>query len=476
MTSETESRIIESVIRGINSDRIGAGYRPMSTRGQDLLRATTANILANLNIFAESQGLDPGFRQSFIREVQSYFRDEWYTVDTQIEYLQRLRDKTLESIVITDHDALHNVLNYFDSLTLMVVEACRRPARYEWPLLLVVGYGNLARTKLVGPLKDLLPNSPFDLWIADKRPDALADAAQEFAAFAQVRVLDADVAVKEFPLHPAATKIVYVATDAASHFAVVKRYTELGADVIAIEKPLCSSAGDVKAFRKLDKTTTQKTKHVVVDHYALRRAALIVEGVQKHAPELFSRILRDAERMTFRMMETQPLDTSRGAVQEGVILDMLPHVFPFISALVTADISALSVKTADTWVYDGAPPTAGETCAYVVFKPNKGPNIDAIVGKGLAENRKEVIIEGKGFMTLLDLAHGKVTITQGPIPVELGASSRDLGYGFVIHSLLNSAALEFQGLRMGIEVAELLLSIRATSKSRGSYALGTYPF
>src|SRR6185369_12995829 len=106
------------------------------------------------------------------------------------------------------------------------------------------------------------------------------------------------------------------------------------------------------------------------------------------------------------------IDTSRGAAQEGVILDMLPHVFPFISALVTTNIGALTVKSADTWRYEGAPPDDGETCAHVIFKPVKGPSIEAMVGKGLAEDRKEVIIEGKGFMGILDLARGKVTITQ----------------------------------------------------------------
>jgi hypothetical protein len=179
--------------------------------------------------------------------------------------------------------------------------------------------------------------------------------------------------------------------------------------------------------------------------------------------------------MIFRMMERQGVDNSRGATQEGVILDMLPHVFPFICALVTTNIATLSIKSADVWRYENAPPAAGETCACIVFKPSKGPVIEAIVGKGLAEDRKEVIIEGKGFHALLDLARGKVTITQGMIPIEIGASSRDLGYGFVIHSLLNSAALEFQGLRMGIDIANLLLSIRDSAKDRGTYAFGTYP-
>jgi predicted dehydrogenase len=468
------SAVIAAVIDQINADRVAGGYRMMSERGQELLRQTTGRILEQLDAFDPRAPLDAGFRQGFMREVQSYYRDEWYTVDTQIEYLQKVRNGTLQTIAPGDAAALERTLRFFDTLTLLVVEALGRPARYEWPLLVVVGYGNLARHKLAQPLKDLLPHSPFDLWIVDKREDALAEARQEFAAFPEVRVLDAGAAAVEFPSHLAATKIVYVATEASAHLPVVRQYTELGAHVIAIEKPLCTTPADIKAFRKIEKASGQKTRHVVVDHYGLRRASLIVEGVTKLQPAVMAGALRNAERMIFRMLEEQEVDAGRGAAAEGVILDMLPHVFPFICALVTGDVGSLKVKSVDVWRYDGWPSAAGETCARVILKPWKGPLIEAFVGKAMPENRKEVVIDGTKSMTILDLARGKVTV-QGPVPMDLGASSRDLGYGFVIHSLLNSAALEFQGLGTGIDVAELLLAIRDKAKDRGRYAAGTYP-
>ena len=466
--AEARDAIATDVVDTLDARRLAHGHQHMSSRERSKLIRTTQYIIDRLDRHERGRTLPAEFRKELTDQAQSYYRDEWYEVDHQVDYVNRLRNHVIRSLDARG-SVLDTILDFFDTLTFLTMEACRRPLRYEWPLLVVVGYGHLARTKLTQPLKDLLPNTPFDLWIVDVRDEALDEARKQFHDL-PVRILTAGEAQAAFSKYPAATKIVYVATDSNSHLPVVKAYAD-SADVIAIEKPLCSSEKDLDDFLKLKKTP--KRGLVVVDHYSLRRASLIVEGIKKRMSGMLD--MTKATKITFRMLEANAVDDARAAAHEGVIFDMLPHVFPFVLALATADLRQLKLKSAEWWKYESAPAEWGETFVHAVFEPRKGPLIESFAGKGVERTEKEVVIEGEEFHARLDLIQGKVTGLNRGLPFEFGASNRDLGYGFVIHELLNAPALGFLGLDEGVEIVRILARTKRAAKNRGTYAVGTMP-
>lgn len=150
--------------------------------------------------------------------------------------------------------------------------------RYDWPLLVVVGCGDLTCTKINATLQYLQDHGAVDLWIVDRDEAKLHDANRYFSNRNPPPLLAEAAAVKrfeEFKNRRSVTKIVYIATDTASHLAATKTYVDLGANVITIEKPLCSTKEDLEGFKSLD--AKQAT---IVDHHGFRRAALTIERLQ----------------------------------------------------------------------------------------------------------------------------------------------------------------------------------------------------
>jgi len=449
----------------------------MSDRELARLGATTDRILANLELYEAppSGAIGDDFRKWFVREVENYFQDEWYELDAQLQYLQLLRDSCLDTRE-AQHGSTRSVIKFFDLLQMLAADVLRRSPPYGWPLLVLVGFGDLARKKMTGPLKDLLPHTPFDLWIVDQKNDAREIAKNEFINFPFVEILSPEQLVSRFKTHDSTTKIAYIATDTRSHFRAVETYLNLGTDLIAVEKPLCSEEGDFTQFQAIEKLTRSrpKPKLFVVDHYSFRRASLVVEGLKKEAPE-FAKALDGVDKVIFRMLETDQVDLERGAADEGVIFDMLPHLFPFVNALYTTNFKKWAIDEVKTWRYEGFTRPA-ETYARVRLRPRQGLVVEAMVGKGVNETIKEVQLIGKKVQARLDLLKGQVMLSKGSISFQVGGTStRELSYGYVIQSLLAGGSLEFQGLQRGLEVAKMLLRIRKRAKIQGTYALGSTP-
>lgn len=166
------------------------------------------------------------------------------------------------------------------------------------------------------------------------------------------------------------------------------------------------------------------------------------------------------------------MERERGAAKEGVILDLLPHVFPFLRLFLTSDVQKIELLHAWTWREQGFPEKDfAETCAQLVFQA-KGAIIEARVGKGVAMDRKELGLDSQEGCLKLDLGKGGgVEYGDWESVTRPKLSPKELGYGWVVHRLLNGAPLEFQSLQTGIEISNLLLAIR---ESKHLQYLGEY--
>lgn len=203
----------------------------------------------------------------------------------------------------------------------------------------------------------------------------------------------------------------------------------------------------------------------------------MVERAKRNYPELYNLITSSPLRLDFDMQEKQLVELSRVASIEGVILDMLPHLFPFVSMLITSDLSQLELVSAETWTYEDAR-LATETAAAIHLRVG-ATDIYARIGKGLAANRKSVSLTSVGGQLFLDLSSGVVSARKGEVEFTIGETpSKDVGYGYVLHMLLAAAPLEFQSLGTGVLIAEKLLDIRdmANQSTPGRYKRGTSPF
>lgn len=119
-----------TVVSRVEELRSEEGHRPMSDRERDRLARTTADLHQRASQYAAAaNSTDPenalrGFQPDFIRRVQAYYRDEWYDLTSQVQYLQILRGVSLTSVT-AEHAARMN--QFYDQLTLWAVEACARP-------------------------------------------------------------------------------------------------------------------------------------------------------------------------------------------------------------------------------------------------------------------------------------------------------------------------------------------------------------
>jgi len=464
--------IIQEAVAELGARRTRKGYRPMSEREKQRLQRTTEQVLGWLSDFERGGTHLPSTTANAIRAAsQRFYRDEWYQLDQQVEYLQVLRDVCYEAS-LADPPRL---LSFFDALTGIVIEACRRTHRYEWPLLILVGYGALARTKLTEPLLAMLPHTPFDFWVVDRRPNSLEEARTAFREYPDVQILaDQEVAgrLQEYTRsHPTTSVVVYVATDAASHLAVARHYSALRANVIAIEKPLCGPPGDRDGFRQLLEAhgASGSPAFVVVDHYAFKSAPLVVEEAKRKFPRFYNVAVDGANVMRFRMLERAGVDTSRQAAVEGVISDMLPHLFPFVTLFLTSQYERVEIEEARTWRYVGSPEDGGETCAQVLLHTPRGVRIEARVGKGLPETDKRVTLQGPDGSLELNLDNGQVLLSHGSFNGTIGSAGRGIGYGAVLSSLLIAPALEFQSIDTALRIADRLDAIQKAATPAGTY-------
>jgi predicted dehydrogenase len=462
--------IARRIVENFDAARQARRYRSMSVREVERLTKTTEWLLREASAFAGT--MSEALHLQITDEVQAYCREEWYGLRTQIEYLQMLRAESSKHLSGVDGDRLHA---FIDTVTLIAIEACRRPDRYEWPTLVLVGFGNLASTKLVEPIRALVAHNPVDAIVVDRDEAALKAARKTFRG-SGVSVVSASNISQEIA-KSRNPKVVYVATDSKTHFKVLNEY--LGYDtirVIAIEKPLTTDRDELELFKQLAREH-RKVKIVVVDHYIFRRSALMVERAKRNYPELYNLIANSPLHLEFEMQEKQPVDPKRGASAEGVILDMLPHLFPFISMLITSDISQLQIDSVETWKYDDSKSPA-ETAAKVQLRI--GPTqISARIGKGLAANRKSVSLTGTNGQLFLDLTSGLVSARKGEVEFTIGETpTKDVGYGYVLHVLLAAAPLEFQSLGTAALIAEKLLDIRdaARQSQLQAYKRGISPF
>lgn len=466
----TSSRdIADRIVDRFNAARKERGYREMSAREADRLTATTQWLVETARDYKGAR--DEQFEIKFIDEVQTYVRDEWYGLRTQIEYLQILRSEMLASVAPGQRAT---VGGFYDNLIILAVEACRRPDRYEWPTLVLVGFGHLAQTKLVEPIKALVPHNPIEVFVVDRNKKAVSKAKKAFSK-TDVHVKSADKISEALSLvtNP---KIVYIATESASHLAAVNEYLQYkGVRVIAVEKPLTTKREELQVFRELA-AQRDTPRLVVVDHYVFRRSALMVERVKRVYPELFNAIADQPTRLEFVMEEKAAFDVERGASSEGVILDMLPHLFPFITMLLTTDLSKLEIVDVKGWRYKDAKGPA-ETAALVHMRVGK-TDVIARAGKAMPANRKSATLTGTRGKLLLDLSTGSVSIQRGSDTFALGTPAKDVGYGYVLYNLVTAAALEFQSVATASTIVEILLDLRdrAQAQECGTYARGKSPF
>lgn len=473
---KTISPGVARLVRRLNERRIKAGHRSFSSR-EELVLAEAAHMVVDWLRSYNGQ-LAPDARHQVRLAAQRLYRDEWYQLDSQLLYFNELRAECVRAR-IRSAPLTHR---FFNDLTVVAADACRATHRYEWPLLILVGFGALARTKLAAPLAAFHGHLPFDLWIVEPREAGRDDARQVFASHPTVRILhpsEAPASLDAYRNHFRTSPIVvYVATATDTHASVVDEWASRKVDVIAVEKPLYRDPKDAARFRQLAEDERRTTPSiVVVDHYGFKRAPLLIEEAKRKYPIYFNDVLARATTLRFVMHETQPVDPARGAKDEGVILDMMPHLFPFVAVLVTRKLDDLVIDRVDAWRHENAP-GAAETYATVQFHlaDREGFVLRASVGKGCASNEKRVDLEGPDAALSVDLNTGDVAVHAGLLNGTLGDSqSRELDYGAVIDALLGAPALSFQSLDTGIAVVDRLLAVQTAANARGTYPLGTTP-
>ena len=463
----TSENIAARIVDAFNERRRQRNYREMSAREAERLRVTST-WLADTAL--KGQPVHDEFDTEFIDQVQSYYRDEWYGLHTQIEYLQLLRREILAVLDDRGRPAAEDV---FDHLMLLAVKACRRPDRYEWPTLILVGFGHLAKTKLAAPLKALKQHNPLDVIVVDKKASALRNAERAFKN-SLVKVMSADEIGQVLKVR-GNPRIIYVATESKTHFPVVAHYIQYpDVRAIAIEKPLTTNLEEVQKFRDLARRH-RDTKLVVVDHYIFRRAALMIERVKREEPALYKAIADRISKLTFVMNEVAEVAKERAASKEGVILDMLPHLFPFVTMFLTNDVSRLEITDVKAWRYEGSK-GKGETAVEVRMQFGE-TTVLARAGKALDKELKHVEIVGAAGNVILDLATGAVSI--GKARISLGETpSADAGYGWVLYNLVSAPELEFQSVETASMIVEKLLAIRDLAHRSGidTYEKGKSPF
>jgi predicted dehydrogenase len=466
--------VIDELIRRLNENRKKSRFRDMSDRKERRLRGTARWLLDQARVCGRTGVISPEVERRVTAEAQSYFRDDWYDLAQQLEYLQLVRSLAEPA----NSRTRARRIAFFDRVVLLASEACGRPERSGWTLLVVVGFGDLVATHLTGPIRNMLRLLPVDCWIVDKRATARERARREFRKHPNfVRVLSPTEALEELAGEAGAfftRRIVYVAVDTPNHLPVAKAYAAAKPTVVAIEKPLCAQSQDIAGFQRLARRFP-KTAFVVVDHYGFRRGALLIEHAKRHPEDVMNSILNNARRITFRMLEKKGVDRRRGMATEGVILDMLPHLFPFVHAVLTGNTGRLKVKSVRTWRYRGSRSRV-ETAARVELATDRG-EILAYVGKGVGVNRKEVRLDTEtGTTATINLTTGRITVSDRAAPLQLAVPDRELGYGFVLHSLVYAPTLEFQNLDRAIAVVRLLLRLRSRgARNRRAYDLKRNP-
>lgn len=243
-TESDDAKVSQGIVEHFDASRQARQYRSMSAREVARLTKTTEWLIREAKAFSGT--ISDALHLQITDEVQAYCREEWYGLRTQIEYLQILRSEAIRRLPAFEE----RLSNFIDKVTLIAIEACRRPDRYEWPTLVLVGFGNLASTKLVHPIIAIVSHNPVDAMVVDRDKRAVAAARNAFKG-SGVAVVEAARVSQEI-VRSRNPKIVYVATDSKTHLKVLNEYLEYDTvRVIAIEKPLTTNRDELQIFQQL---------------------------------------------------------------------------------------------------------------------------------------------------------------------------------------------------------------------------------
>lgn len=256
---------------------------------------------------------------------------------------------------------------------------------------------------------------------------------------------------------------VFIVTPHETHCKIAEHWLQEGKlnknGKIFIEKPVDSS---VENIRRLEKYERVEEKIIAVDHYIPKIIPLMKK--LEVTKEKYEKI----ERIKFNMLESELIPESRKkTLDEGLILDMFPHVLAVFTKLMkicnSFELDAHNFKVIDirSGRYEDSP-IKGETFAKIAARIEESP-LESCIGKavGIEDNKLMEISFERGFV-VADFTSGKFSIGKEGRSEDICGNLQKDPMKELLDDIINREFDENKFLKFseGVEIVKIISRIR----------------